>query len=169
MQPHAPQPEPDDTDDYFHAYFGADAEYYMDRLEQYRQGRKLMFNWGAFFFGIAWMLYRKLYKEALLAMATIVVLSFLVERLIQTAGLTGGAALLANNAFTIGWSLLLGFIGNWLYLRQAHVQVQKVLAQAPGQQAAFAQLQQLGGITFIPHIIVAALIAVLLLLTQFSR
>ncbi|WP_205499848.1 DUF2628 domain-containing protein [Rufibacter psychrotolerans] len=169
MLPHQLPPDNDLEEEYYRVYFGSDAEYYLHKLAQYRQGTRFTFNIGAFFFGIFWMLYRKLYKEALLAMVLIVVLSLLVENLTKALGLNQSTTTLVNNAFTILWSTFLGFVGNWLYLRQARAKVTKVLAQQPNEELAAASLQRTGGITLIPHIIVAAFILLGLLFFQFLR
>ncbi|WP_207432095.1 DUF2628 domain-containing protein [Sabulibacter ruber] len=167
MPPEVLDPENEDLEDYYRAYFGSDADYYLQKLTQYEAGVKITFNLGAFFFGIFWMLYRKLYIEALVALLVISGLPFLTKALVQSQSLPTGSDILINNIFTIVWSLLLGFGGNWLYILNAKRKVAKGLRQETNDTYVIAKLQRQGGITLIPHIILAAIVLLSLLMYRF--
>ncbi|MGV3539140.1 MAG: DUF2628 domain-containing protein [Rufibacter sp.] len=155
---------PEDLEEYYHAYFGPDADYYMEKLEQRQAGTRFTFNIGAFFLGLLWLFYRKMYLVALLVMAVVTGESLLTSYLIKTLPLSEPVALFLNLGGNVLWSLLLGFGGNWLYLKQADWQVNRVLAKEPTEEQAIYRLQRVGSVTFIPHIILAAIILLSLLL-----
>jgi hypothetical protein len=74
-------------------------------------------HWPAFFCGVSWMLYRKMYGVAVIWASAALAWGALNLVLELSAGLV--------IAINIGISILAGCIGNWLYLRHA----QKVIAQ----------------------------------------
>lgn len=45
-----------EDDELYATYFKKDIEYYLNRLERYRNGNKYVFNVYAFFFGIFWFM-----------------------------------------------------------------------------------------------------------------
>lgn len=58
----------------------ADAGYYLQSgahryIKRFRKGRKVTWNWGAFFFAPAWFFYRKLYKPGAIFLALVVSLN----------------------------------------------------------------------------------------------
>lgn len=48
-------------------------------INKFRQGRKLSWNWGGFFFGAYYLFFRKMYKEGIVAMAVGLISSLLVN------------------------------------------------------------------------------------------
>ncbi len=166
--PESPEsPETDHQEAYYRAYFGVDADYYLRKLAQYRAGTKITFNIGAFFFGIFWMLYRKLYVAGIMVIIALTLESYLLGMAIEYYKISDGNAKLLNNLSTLFWSLLVGFLGNWLYLRQAEAKVNHALEEEDNERDTVARLAYEGNITYIPHIIIAALILLLLLIFQF--
>ncbi|ALI99909.1 DUF2628 domain-containing protein [Rufibacter tibetensis] len=166
MLPDTETPEQEDHEEYYRAYFGNDAEYYLQKLEQYREGRKITFNIAAFFFGIFWMLYRRMYKQGLIIMVALTVESYLLSLAIQQYGISESDARMLNNISTLFWSTLVGFLGNWLYLKQAQAKVEQALEEEDQESEIISRLTAEGNITLIPHIIIAALILLLILVYQ---
>jgi hypothetical protein len=167
MQPE-PSPSLDDQEEYYRAYFGTDADYYLNKLAQHRAGNKITFNIGAFFFGVFWMLFRKMYLLALALILALLLQSVLLEQTIHYYNISDGNAVLLNNIATIVWGVLTGFLGNWFYLKQAQTKVQRVLQETDNEQEAVNKLSVQGGFTLIPHILMAAIVLVGLLFNQFS-
>ncbi|WP_181304100.1 DUF2628 domain-containing protein [Rufibacter sp. XAAS-G3-1] len=166
MSPAEETPAQEDQEEYYRAYFGTDADYYLRKLALYRAGTKITFNIGAFFFGLFWMLYRKMYVPAFFLMLALLLQSFLLGQAIQYYGITDVKAVLLNNTATVAWSVLVGFLGNWLYLRQAQAKVERALQEKQTEQQVVNTLSTQGGFTLIPHILVAALILGSLLFNQ---
>ncbi|WP_066836612.1 DUF2628 domain-containing protein [Rufibacter ruber] len=167
MQADSPAPDNDDLQDFYRAYFGVDADYYLYKLAQQQAGTRFTFNLGAFFFGLFWMLYRKLYVQALAVVAVVAGVSFLLNYLALTQQIAAQTLQLINNFIALFWSLAIGFLGNWLYLRQAKARVTKMLQKEKDEEQAALRLQRQGSITYLPHILLAALFLVYLLLNQF--
>ena len=65
-------------------YIGKNADRYVDIYKKH-EGKKLFFhiNWAAFFLGMNWMLYRKMYKAALFACVIVSLLSVLVSGIVM--------------------------------------------------------------------------------------
>ena len=63
----------------FETYFQRSSSYYIDRLLDYRAGKKITFNLYAFLFGILWLLYRKMYAHVGLLIAILFGLGILEE------------------------------------------------------------------------------------------
>ncbi|MBC3539280.1 DUF2628 domain-containing protein [Rufibacter sediminis] len=169
MLPDTQAPEQDEHEEYYRAYFGVDADYYLRKLEQYRAGTKITFNIGAFFFGIFWMLYRRMYKQGILVMIALTLESYLLGLAIEHFALSEGNAKLLNNLSTVLWSTAVGFLGNWLYLRQTQAKVTQALEEEESESDIRHRLAVEGSITYIPHIIIAALILLLMLVLQFNK
>ncbi|RNI24538.1 DUF2628 domain-containing protein [Rufibacter latericius] len=167
MLPDAPEPTAEDQEDFYRAYFGTEADYYLNKLAQYQAGTKFTFNIAAFFFGLFWMLYRKMYLQALILVLILFVESFLLGQAVKYYGFSQTNAGLLNNFFTVAWSTAIGFLGNWLYLRQAQARVTRALQTEPNEQAAVNRLSVEGGFTLLPHILVAAIIMVSLVVYRF--
>jgi hypothetical protein len=163
MLPEVQEPE-ENHEEYYQEYFGNDAGYYLEKLEQYRRGIRFTFNIGAFFLGVFWLLYRKMYLFAGLAVVVVTASSLLLETVLKSNAVPANNALLWNNGLTIFWSILLGFTGNWLYLKQAQKHVQKALRDERNETEALLQLRAQGSTTLMPHIYFAAIILVFLLL-----
>ena len=51
-------------------------KYYLNAFEKLEQEGKHTWNWAAFFFNVAWLGYRKMYRETLIACIIGLVLSF---------------------------------------------------------------------------------------------
>lgn len=157
------QEEEDYTEDYYRAYFGQNADYYMRKLEQYQNGRKFMFNLGAFFFSMLWMLYRKLYIPALIYLGIVTLQGFLLQYLAKNNQITEQTTLYIDRGMAVIWSIIIGFIGNYLYLKQAQRKVSKAKRSDMGAQEAVNQLSLVGGITYLPHIILAVMALLVML------
>lgn len=83
-------------------FIGPKAAYYRSKFDEMRTLRqKVSFNWAALFFGVFWMLYRKMYEVA----AAAIVLTVL-------AGLLGTA----GGAFGLVLTVCYGLFGNYLYM-----------------------------------------------------
>jgi len=153
-------------EDYFSAYFGNDADYYLRKLEQYQNGQKFSFNIGAFFFGIMWMLYRKLYVLALVYVALIITQGLLLTNLAEHFHIPKQTITYVDQGLMLLWGVILGFLGNYFYLRKAKAQVRKIKAAGLGPQETVNRLAVVGGITYLPHIVLALFVFIATLVLQ---
>ena len=67
----------------------------------------ISWHWPALFFGVLWLIYRKLYRVALIA--------FLVPYVAMAIG-AGAEHLVAKSGNAVAWALLFGFFAVWLPL-----------------------------------------------------
>ncbi|MFC6998770.1 DUF2628 domain-containing protein [Rufibacter roseus] len=160
------EPEEDYTEDYYHAYFGQSADYYLRKLEQYQNGRKFTFNLGAFFFSMLWMLYRKMFIPALVYLGLVIAQGMIIVSLTERSIITKETALYIDRGMTLVWGIVVGFLGNYLYLRQAETKVNRLKRTSLSPQERVDRLHQMGGTTYMPHILLAL---ILLMSVLFNR
>jgi hypothetical protein len=111
---------------YLDHFFGPQADYYVRATEELQEG-KVQFNGAAFFAGILWMGYRKMYLQAFITAAIILSESvaehYLFPGRSQTDNSSAIVALLMN--------AIIGFISNQMYVNFATRQVSRILTQHP--------------------------------------
>ncbi|MDR1523203.1 MAG: DUF2628 domain-containing protein [Endomicrobium sp.] len=84
------------------ALVGKNSRYYLEKFEYMRQKNKATWNWAAFFFGTAWLIYRKMYMQA----SIYFVISCIIGWLMPINYISGMIML----------PLALGLWGNYLYM-----------------------------------------------------
>lgn len=133
--------------DYLPYFFGPQADYYIGVAEDLDEG-KTRFNEGAFFFGMFWMAYRKMYLNAAITFALIMAESALEDWLIPQLSATFAYSLISN--LLIG--CLTGFIGNRLYINFSRKRVTQLVPDAMNpvrDSAVIARLREQGGTSWI--------------------
>jgi hypothetical protein len=116
-------------------------------------GLRAGFNWAAFFLNFAWMLYRKMYREFLIAMAAVLSLG-VVQGLVEylTEKNLDGLDKLENIVVAVA----MGMIGNGLYLRRARRVIGNARAQEPDPERRTALLKARGGTSWIGLVVTVA-------------
>lgn len=138
-------------------FFGSQADYYTDVAEDLDAG-KLRFNEGAFFLGMFWMAYRKMYANAAITFGFFVVEGLLEDWLIpelsQTKGYILGSGLVIAS--------VLGTIGNRLYINFARQRVSTIASPAADLDPdTITQLRKAGGTSWTgPLVLLLVFIAV---------
>jgi hypothetical protein len=133
--------------DYLPLFFGPQAEYYTGVGDDLDEG-KTRFNEGAFFFGMFWMAYRKMYVNAAITFAIIMTESALEDWLIPVLSDTFAYSLISNLVI----ASVLGFMGNRLYINFARKRVAKLMAVNAGHlsdRGLIAQLRKQGGVSWV--------------------
>ncbi|MCL2818376.1 MAG: DUF2628 domain-containing protein [Actinomycetia bacterium] len=126
-------------------FIGPNADYYIPRFQQMEaSGSPMSWNWSAFFFGLFWMLYRKMWLYALIAWAVLFVLELV--------------PVIGQIVPFVAW-IGLGLFGNFIYKKFVEEELAKAAPLAPAERKA--QLAARGGISWIPAIIAGVLIALL--------
>ncbi len=139
-----------DRQSLYAAFVGKNSDYYLRRWAAIeRTGNIFSFNWAAFFFGVFWMAYRKMYLYAFLYASFLIVESG-VEIYFDVSDRVG-------HILTVVFGVVAGGYCNELYRRWAD----KALAEVGGlaEGAAVAELHKRGGVS-----LAATLIAIVLLL-----
>lgn len=133
-------------------FIGSNAMIFIERFKKMQRGKKLSFNFSAFFFGPYWFFYRKLYKPGIVVMTALLALSILAtphiysmlevyEKLmpmLETGTMTeaqlgefynqlvtASAPMLAFSLASLLVQLICGFIANAMYKKHVvnHVRV----------------------------------------------
>ncbi len=135
------------VNDYLPYFFGPQAGYYTGVANDLDEG-EIRFNEGAFFFGMFWMAYRKMYVNAAITFALIMTESALEDWLIPVLSETFAYSLSSNLVI----ASVLGFMGNRLYINFARRRVAELLALNAGHMPDTGlanQLRKQGGVSWI--------------------
>ncbi|REC45297.1 DUF2628 domain-containing protein [Chryseobacterium pennipullorum] len=99
-------------------FFQKSNSYYLEQLKYYEQGKKFRFSYSALIFGILWFLYRKMYLEFFIIFF-VYYLETIFENLVLTKLIGIEQTKFVNFSVTIVLLILLGIIGNNLYIKKA--------------------------------------------------
>ena len=137
---HEPMSSKDVSEEDLARFVGRNADKYLDRFRKFRKSGTDSFaaswNWSAFFFSFWWLLYRKLYLWALVAVAI---------------GLVPYVRLIVMIVF--------GILGNYLYYKQAKTKLLKLNALPGTDEDRVAAIARAGGVSTVP-VVVAAVVVV---------
>jgi hypothetical protein len=106
--------------DLFKAYFTEESKYYADKLEKYENGNKYTFNLWAGLFGVAWFLYRKMNKQALILFIILFVttiISTVILNIINPNDSSNGIYI--QLIIWITSFVIIGFVANKLYIEKS--------------------------------------------------
>ncbi len=102
-----------DIQKHYKSFFGKNADYYLNKISLYKkQGKRLSFNSGAFFVSILWLLYRKMYKHAIVLFLSVLFIDYLISVMIP---LDDNVLFYIDILITVFIALFFGFYGNYLY------------------------------------------------------
>ncbi|MFN6943346.1 MAG: DUF2628 domain-containing protein [Cytophagaceae bacterium] len=156
------------TEEYLRAYFGKKSDYYLDKWNEYKNGKIISFKPYAFLFGLFWLLHRKMYKIAL-----IVALVILVEGIIEDYLLTDiinieedyGKIIDLFTMFTFG--AFFGMFGNYLYMKSSEQKIKRILSEELTKEETILKLEKSGGTSWAFLIILCLIIATFIVVNNF--
>lgn len=137
-------------------------DYYMDKWNKYKENTKFIsWNWPAFFFGLIWFAYRKMYGFAGILFGIGVLSNIIFEGLIDSSGLS----LLCSLIIMVCSALF----GNQLYIKFCVKKISRIKSALPNitSEDLSARLKANGGITWVPVIIFVAIYVLIFLLIFF--
>lgn len=106
-------------------FIGTNTEYYRGKFDEMRTlNQKVSLNWAALFFGIFWMLYRKMYGVAVGALIATVI-----------AGMLGTAGGILGLVLTVCY----GLFGNYLYMMTIQKRVTDVQRYAEPARSQYIE------------------------------
>jgi hypothetical protein len=152
---------------YFEVFFGNSSKYYLKKLDNYERGQKISFNLAAFFLGIFWFLYRKMYRQALWILAATFLYSMVDHLFLQRyytsyPDVADVMPLISNLVFAI----FTGFFGNWLYISHAKKQIANLAAHTTNDETSLKQkLTVVGGTSHTGVLITLTVILIAYLMT----
>ena len=144
------------TEEDFMTFVGEkNTEYYLDKFERYQSNQNFAsWNWAAFFLGMFWILYRKLYKFSGILFGINLLSVFLI----------GGSTLL-NLVIMIGC----GVYGNLVYVKDSLRKIENIkrFSSSISHMDLNNRLIHNGGVSFVGPIILSLLIIPIILITLF--
>ena len=128
------------------AFVGPRVAYYLRKWEPVRSGTATGagFNWAAFLLSSFWLPYRKMYVITGLLYAVVVVVTFLQDVLIISAG--------ASNFVSLILAVMCGAYGNRLYLDHAQRKITQIRAEGHEQETFHSLLSRQGGTSLVASI-----------------
>ncbi|QNH63696.1 DUF2628 domain-containing protein [Hymenobacter sediminicola] len=137
-------------DEYAWTFFGRSREYYLELWQLRQQGKYVHFNIAAFFFGVFWFAYRRMYFVLFLLVAVLLAEAMLEQALLGEARGQGRTILVG-----LVQASVLGAFGNTLYLWDAERKMRKILRRAIPKDDILALLRRAGGTSwwFVPVVL----------------
>lgn len=159
----APTPEAIQQKQLSH-FVGSKREFYLRHWE--KEDHFFSWNWAAFWLGLFWLAYRKMYWACallvgvvVLALGTALQLKIPIETVQQW-----------QSYFVISFSMTLGLFGNRLYLLHAKHKIRKITEQhAPEDALREIEKQGGGSIRAVLHVITAILLCSMVLGALFGQ
>lgn len=141
----------------FEAFFQKEKIYYHEQLQRLNNGERCAFNLAAFFFGMAWMLYRKMYVEVLVLFVVLFFEGFLEQLLIGDNG-----PKFISIIINLVTAFFIGSLANFFYLQKAKRCVELVKVKFIDNQERIDLLKKKGGTNLVLLIVVVVIILVLI-------
>lgn len=148
----------------FENFFQEKKDYYLEKLELYRQGIKITFNFTALIFGLFWFLYRKMYLEAAIIYSFIVVES-MGEQIFLPQLIGQDNSFIFSIISTVMIFLIVGFTGNVLYIKKSLRVVHKAKKITSDVEEQKTWIYKKGGTSFI---YIGLIITVIVLIAIFK-
>lgn len=122
------------------AYFGNDADYYLERLIKVQNGKRFIFNAYAFFLGIFWFAYRKMFLVVGIFLALLALELILVEIFFPYSDTTA-----YDRLMNIVYATVMGGFANYWYMIAAEKKIEKAKSLFSNQEDRIEYLKQNGG------------------------
>lgn len=146
---------------YYRLYFGRNADYYMSVLYQFDNGKKFVFNFFAFIFGLMWFMYRKMFLVFLIVWLVTIFQGQIETICIEKYNVTAEGKNLILLFSTLLWGTVFGFFGNKWYVNQADKVISKVVELDISEDEKELLIAQKGNITFIPHLLIILILSII--------
>ncbi|HEX8425331.1 DUF2628 domain-containing protein [Hymenobacter sp.] len=127
-------------DEYAWVFFGRNSEYYLQLWQLRQQGKFIHFSFAAFFLGLFWLAYRRMYL-----VVSLFILVVFVESLLEEAVTGKPREQAADVLASIIYASLFGLFGNTAYLWDAERKMRKVLRRNLPREEMLVALQRAGG------------------------
>ncbi len=140
----------------YEQFFQRSRSYYLNKVDSYNSGRKITFNLAPFIFGFSWFIYRKMYLEAGIVFAILILQVIIEEALLSSTLNTIIQKSISSCISIIIWAAT-GFLGNYLYISKA----KRIIAQTADLPEIEQEkiLSKKGGVSLlIPIVLIGAYI-----------
>jgi hypothetical protein len=147
-------------------YLGSQSQYYLDYYDQYQEGQKASFNFAAFLVAALWMMYRKMWIEILVFMGAAVSIDLIIEFLLDQFGMKPQLIEYISFGSNILLSLIFATYANYFYIKKAERDIRSVTRKTDNEDERIELLQQKGGTTWIPFIIILVGVLVVMMINN---
>lgn len=138
-------------------------EYYLAHFETFESGgSRVSWHWPAFFISSVWLLYRKMWLNALLYWVALPIVLTVLSALIE--GLAGAeiSGIFYYSSYLLITFVLVPMYANWLYFRHVQGKVDKLTASPPAGETPALALARVGGtsnviLAVLPFFLIAVL------------
>lgn len=145
-------------------YFQSNSDYYIKQLNSFNEKGRCFFNVPAFFVGMFWMAYRKMYLHILIIFGLVYLEITIEDTLFNHSIISASAYEIVNYISMIVWPSLFGFFSNKLYILKAKKDVSMILREESNIDNVKKIVTKIGGTNqFAPLILVLFLILLLYL------
>ncbi|MEJ5173293.1 MAG: DUF2628 domain-containing protein [Hydrogenothermaceae bacterium] len=127
-----------DERDLYRLFVGKNGDYYIQKWEELSlSNSKISWNWAAFFFGLFWLGYRKMYPHAFGLMIFSLILQY-VQKVVNT-----DPVVVALTNLSI--SIILGMFGNYLYYEYTKSKIQEIQTKFADENTRDLEIVRNGG------------------------
>lgn len=130
--------------EYYQAFFGDKWSYYLPVMIDFERGKKFRFNVWAFFCGIFWQLYRKLYMAMLLFIIVITLELILKNWTISDWDLDRDTIYFIKLIETLVFGIIYGYTGNYFLMQKAQSKIKQVLSSEDDENMILEKLKKAG-------------------------
>jgi len=154
---------------YFNSYFGRSPDYYIERVKWYFNGKNNSFNIYAFFLGVLWLLFRKMYRPAFFIIL-IVLLFTIIEEIMYSGGVMDNSTY--SYIIMISYLILPALIGcfsNRIYIRRSIKIIESSVRIQGDPVKVNESLRKKGGTSLIAPLIFLIIVLLSNLALQFKQ
>jgi hypothetical protein len=152
--------------DLFRLYFQRNSDYYIEQMEGFEQNGKYTFSVKAFFLGIFWMSYRKMYKTILIIVAIILAQSFLEEAMLTYGVMSESTYLIIDKISMLIWGFVIGSISNKLYISKCKKDINKILSHHSNEEGINEEIKRKGGVNWAAPFVLLVLLLLAVLMSM---
>ena len=148
----------------FEKYYQNSPSYYIKQLESYQESGKCSFSVAAFFLGLFWMAYRKMYRVVLIIIGIILAETIIEEMLLNFNVISPDAYEVIDRLSMLVWGGVIGIISNKLYIKRSIKDVEEVLSNNYNDNDINDSITRKGGVNWIaPFILLFGLVSIVIL------
>ena len=138
---------------YYKTFFGRSSDYYEERYDRFCTGESVTFNPYAFFLGVFWLSYRKMYIELIIWFLIVTV----IESILFFAIDIDNPSL--DRLFNLFWLGIIGCSANYFYFIKARRTVSKAKEMYANTGEQLDYLEREGGTSYIGPVIVGFILS----------
>lgn len=143
----------EDNKEHYENYFQKNSDYYIDQMESFNERGKYSFSVAAFFLGIFWMAYRKMYIHLLIIIGITYAETFIEEMLLNLNVISNSTYEIIDKLSMLVWGIVIGSISNRLYISKSQKDIKKILEENSNEEQIKDLLSRKGGTSWFAPII----------------